>query len=382
MPGNIFGTLLQVTTFGESHGGAVGVVIDGFPADFKINLESIQHELDRRRPGQSTLVTRRKESDRLEVISGLYQEKTIGSPLMFRIRNKDARSEDYAGLADVFRPGHADFSYHAKYGVRDHRGGGRASARETIGRVIGGAVAKQLLETLGITIKGGVIQIGKIKTQKYVWDQVEQNEIRSVDPDTVPQMREAIEKARKGRDSVGGKIEVIAEGVPPGIGEPVFGKLDAAIAGALMSIPAVKGVEIGAGFASAAMRGSEMNDEMFANEFGGNNHGGILGGISSGAPIVARLALKPTSSIPRERNTVDVNLNPQKIIVGGRHDPCVAMRGVPIAEAMLALVLGDYLLQDMATRGVRDYFSPRDFISYDSSAHAKRPRRKGVEPSP
>lgn len=367
MPGNTFGTVLRVTTFGESHGKAVGVVVDGFPADFALDLEAIQYDMDRRRPGQSKLVTQRKEGDKIEIFSGVFEGKTTGTSLMAMVFNSDRRSKDYDELARLFRPGHADFTYFAKYGNRDYRGGGRASVRESVGRVFAGALAKQLLEKFGITTKGGVTQVGKIYAQKRVWDEVENNEIRSVDPDSVAAMRDEIEKARKDRDSVGGVIEVIAEGVPPGLGEPVFGKLDAEIAAALMSIPAVKGVEFGAGFASAAMRGSEMNDELSPEGFGSNNHGGTLGGISSGAPIVARLVVKPTSSIPQDKKTIDVNFEPRTVATRGRHDPCVAIRGVPIAEAMLALVLADYLLQDLATRGAREYFSPRDYIDYDSA---------------
>ena len=367
MPGNTFGTILRVTTFGESHGKAVGVVMDGFPADFALDLEAIQHEMDRRRPGQSKLVTQRKEGDKIEIFSGVFEGKTTGTSLMAMVFNSDTRSKDYDELAQLFRPGHADFTYFAKYGHRDHRGGGRASVRESVGRVFAGAVAKQLLEKFGITVKGGVTQVGKVHAQKRVWEEVENNEIRSVDPDSVAAMRDEVEQARKDRDSVGGVIEVIAEGVPPGLGEPVFGKLDAEIAAALMSIPAVKGVEFGAGFASAAMRGSEMNDELSPEGFASNNHGGTLGGISSGAPIVTRLVVKPTSSIPQDKNTINVNFQPQTVATRGRHDPCVAIRGVPIAEAMLALVLADYLLQDLATRGAREYFSPRDYIDYDSA---------------
>ena len=362
MTGNTIGTVLRVTTFGESHGRAVGVVIDGFPADFEIDEAGIHRELQRRRPGQSQLVTQRQEKEQFKIYSGVYEGKTIGTPIMVMVFNEDTRSKDYSNIKEVFRPGHADFTYFAKYGHRDYRGGGRASARESVGRVIAGALAKQLLAKFGISILGGVVQIGRIQAQQRVWQQVEQNELRSVDPDTVQDMREEVEQARKDRDSVGGIIEVVAQGVPPGLGEPVFGKLDAAIVGALMSLPAVKGVEIGAGFAAAAMRGSEMNDEMNIDGFSSNNHGGILGGISSGAPIVARVVVKPTSSLPREQKTLDTKFEPQTIITKGRHDPCVAIRGVPMAEAMLALVLGDALLQDLATRGAREAYSPRPYL--------------------
>ena len=362
MTGNTIGTVLRVTTFGESHGRAVGVVIDGFPADFEIDEAGIHHELQRRRPGQSPLVTQRQEKEQFEIFSGVYEGKTTGTPIMIMVFNEDTRSKDYSNIKELFRPGHADFTYFAKYGHRDYRGGGRASARESVGRVIAGALAKQLLTKFDISILGGVVQIGHIRAQKYVWEQVELNELRSVDPDTVQDMRQEVEQARKDRDSVGGIIEVVAQGVPPGLGEPVFGKLDAAIVGALMSLPAVKGVEIGAGFAAAAMRGSEMNDEMNVDGFSSNNHGGILGGISSGAPIVARVVVKPTSSLPREQKTLDTNFQPQTITTKGRHDPCVAIRGVPMAEAMLALVLGDALLQDLATRGAREAYSPRPYL--------------------
>ncbi len=374
MPGNTFGTVLRVTTFGESHGRAVGVVVDGFPADFPLDLAAIQHEMDRRRPGQSKLVTQRKEGDTIELFSGVFEGKTTGTPLMAMVSNTDMRSRDYDELAQLFRPGHADFTYFAKHGHRDHRGGGRASVRESVGRVFAGALAKQLLARFGITIKGGVTQVGTVCAQARLWDTVEDNELRSVDPASVAAMRAEVEQARKERDSVGGVIEVVAEGVPPGLGEPVFGKLDAELAAALMSIPAVKGVEFGAGFAAAAMRGSQMNDELSPTGFVSNNHGGMLGGISSGAPIVARLVVKPTSSIPQDKNTIDVNFQPRTVATRGRHDPCVAIRGVPIAEAMVALVLADSLLQDTATRGAREYFSPREYLDYDSATGVRRRR--------
>jgi chorismate synthase len=364
MTGNSYGNLFRITTFGESHGPALGVIIDGCPAGLELDLGLIAGELDRRRPGQSTLVSPRREPDNFEVLSGLFEGRTTGMPLMMLVKNEDVKSKDYGAIKDLFRPGHADFTFFAKYGHRDYRGGGRSSVRETVGRVIGGAVAKQLLRGAGVSFVGGVTQVGTVKSKRYVWEQVESNEIRSVDPDTVDAMREEIEKARKDRDSVGGIVEVRALGVPPGWGEPVFGRLDAVIAGAMMSIQAVKGVEIGAGFAAAEMRGSEMNDEMFVDGFHSNNHGGILGGISSGAPIVVRLVVKPTSSIPKERQTLDVRFEPQPISTKGRHDPCVALRAVPIAEAMLALVLVDFWLQDCASRGVRETFAPAHSIKY------------------
>lgn len=354
MTGNSFGHLFRITTFGESHGEALGVVIDGCPAGLTLDLEQIRAELDRRRPGQSTLVSPRREGDEFKILSGLFEGKTTGMPIAAVIYNEDVKSKDYSAIKDLFRPGHADFTYFAKYGHRDYRGGGRSSARETVGRVIGGAVAKQLLQTAGIQIRGAVIQVGKVRAERYDWSQVEANEIRSVDPDRVAAMREEIESARKDRDSVGGVVEVQVLGAPPGLGEPVFGKLDAAVAYALMSIPAVKGIEIGAGFAAAELRGSQMNDEFFTDGFHKNDHGGILGGISSGAPIIARIVVKATSSIPKEQQTIDTSFNPQPISTKGRHDPCVALRAVPIAEAMIALVIADFWLQDLAVRAARE----------------------------
>ncbi len=361
---NTFGTLFRITTFGESHGRALGVIIDGCPAGLELDLKLIAHELDRRRPGQSSLVSPRKEPDKFELYSGVFEGKTTGMPLMMMVVNEDVKSKDYSEIKDLFRPGHADFTYHAKYGHRDYRGGGRSSVRETLARTIGGAVAKQLLSGLGVSFVGGVTQVGRVRSNRYVWDQVEANDVRSVDPAVVQDMINEIEIARRDRDSVGGVVEVRALGVPPGLGEPVFAKLDAAIAAAMMSINAVKGVEIGAGFAAAEMRGSEMNDEFFPEGFHSNNHGGILGGISSGAPIVVRMVVKPTSSIPKERTTIDVNFQARPISTKGRHDPCVAIRAVPIAEAMLALVLVDFWLQDLAARGVRGTYSEVKTITY------------------
>ncbi len=360
-----FGTLFRITTFGESHGSALGVIIDGCPAGLELDIEFINKELKRRRPGQSKLVTPRKETDDFEILSGVFEGITTGTPIMAVVHNQDTKSKDYSEIKDKFRPGHADFSYFAKYGHRDYRGGGRSSARETVGRVIAGAIAKQLLGTIGVSFKGGVTQVGTVKAERFDWEQVEDNELRSVDPDKIEAMRAEVENARKNRDSVGGIVEVWAEGVPPGLGEPVFGKLDAAVAGAMMSIPAVKGVEIGAGFEAAAAKGSSFSDQMYEDGFHQNNHGGILGGISSGAPVVCRIVVKPTSSIPQDLDTLDTNLKPQKIATKGRHDPCVALRAVPIAEAMLALVLVDYWLQDLAQTGAREHFSPRRNISYD-----------------
>ena len=362
---NSFGSIFRITTFGESHGPALGVIIDGCPAGLTLDLDCIRRELERRRPGQSTLVSPRREKDEFEILSGVFEGKTTGMPLTVVVHNEDVKSKDYSAIQDLFRPGHADFTYLAKYGFRDYRGGGRSSARETIGRVIGGAVARQILGTQGISICGGVTQVGKIVAKRYDFASVEQNDVRSVDPDLAPQMVEEIEHARKNRDSVGGIVEVRAVGVPAGLGEPVFEKLDAALAGAMMSIPAVKGVEIGEGFRSASLLGSEMNDEMHPNGFSSNNHGGILGGISSGMPIVVRLAIKPTSSLPKDQQTVDTKFAPQTIVTKGRHDPCVAIRAVPIAEAMLALVLVDAWLLQLAERAAQENIqAPRISVSH------------------
>lgn len=358
MPGNSFGKLFRITTFGESHGKGLGVVVDGCPAGLELDLDAVQGELARRKPGQNKLVSPRKEDDALEVFSGLFEGKTTGTPLMFLILNKDAKSKDYSDIKNSFRPGHADFTYQAKYGLRDYRGGGRASARETAARVIGGAIAKQLLASIGVRVFGGVIQIGSVKAQRFDWASVEKNDVRSVDPDAAARMVSEIEAARKGRDSVGGKVRVIAEGVPPGWGEPVFERLDAEIAAAMMSIPAVKAVEFGVGARCAELRGSEMNDRMYPEGFGSNNHGGVLGGISSGAPIDVTISIKPTSSLPQPLDTIDVERRATSIATKGRHDPCVVMRAVPIAEAMLALSLVDYWLIHEAQLGVRAAFSP------------------------
>ena len=358
MSGNSFGKIFQITTFGESHGPALGVVVDGCPAGLTIDVDKIAFELSRRRPGQSKVVSQRVEDEEFEILSGVFEGQTTGSPIAIVVRNKDARSKDYDAIKDVFRPGHADYSYMAKYGLRDYRGGGRASARETIGRVIGGAIAKQILSTRSISIRAGVVQVGNLHVEKYVWQEVERNELRCVDPDIVSQMQELLNKVRNEKDSVGGIVEVQAQNVPAGLGEPVFDKLDALIAGALMSIPAVKGVEIGAGFEVAKQRGSQVNDLMTSNGFLTNNHGGILGGISSGAPIIAKVAFKPTPSLPKAQKTVNLNFDATEVTTLGRHDPCVAIRAVPIVEAMLALVLVDCLLIDEAALSLREGFSP------------------------
>ena len=348
MSGNTFGTLFRITTFGESHGVGLGVVIDGCPPGLELDMGLIQKELDRRKPGQSKFVTQRKEDDSPELLSGVFEGKTTGTPLAFLIRNKDQRSKDYSEIKDVFRPGHADFSYFAKYGIRDYRGGGRSSARETAARVIAGAVARQVLQRESVAFHGALVQLGTIQAAARDWKYARENELNCCDPEQYEAMRSELEAARKSRDSVGGVVEVQATWVPAGLGEPIFDKLDARIGAAMFSIPAVKGVEIGAGFSAAASRGSESNDQMYPDGFASNSHGGVLGGISSGAPIVVRLALKPTSSIPQEKDSIDQNFNAVKVLTKGRHDPCVALRAVPIAEAMLAIVLCDFYLQQQA----------------------------------
>ena len=368
---NIFGKIFRITTWGESHGKAIGVVIDGCPVGLKLSESDIQHELDRRRPGQSKITTARQEQDRAEILSGVFQGMTLGTPISILIKNQDARLQDYEKLKDVYRPGHADYTWEAKYGIRDWRGGGRASGRETVGRVAGGAVARKILSQVGVEIVGYVKQIGIVKCQmskskcqinskiqmSNFREQIDKSIVRCPDASVSEQMIKLIEKVRREGDSVGGVIEIIAIGVPVGLGEPVFDKLSADLAKGLMSIPGVKGVEIGSGFECCEMRGSEHNDKFKvpASSAGRrpskfkvitetNNAGGILGGISNGMPIVARIAVKPTSSIVKEQGTVDKNGRSVKIKIIGRHDPCLCPRVVPVAEAMMALVLADYYL--------------------------------------
>lgn len=348
--GNTFGNTFRITTFGESHGSALGVVIDGCPSQLEIDLEQIQGELDRRKPGQSKIVSPRKEADEFEILSGVFEGKTTGTPLAAIFRNGDVKSKDYGDIKELFRPGHADYSYFKKYEHRDYRGGGRSSARETIARVFAGSIAKQILSKWGVSIQGGLVQVGTVKARRYDWTSVESTIVRTVDPDMAEEMIAEIEAARKDRDSVGGVLELKAEGVPPGLGEPVFSKLSAAIGAAMFSIPAVKGVEIGDGFSLCGMRGSESNDEMNSQGFLSNHHGGVLGGLSSGAPIVIKIGIKPTSSLPKPQRTLNVQGEETEVVTKGRHDPCVAIRAVPIAEAMLALILVDFLIQDLGRK--------------------------------
>lgn len=338
---NEFGRSFRVLGFGESHGGAVGVVLDGVKAGLPFDVQAIQAELDRRRPGQSALSTSRQEPDRLHVLSGVFENKTTGHPVALVVYNQDARPEDYETLRDLFRPGHADYTHERKYGLRDHRGGGRASARETVARVIAGAWAKQRLAPLGIRIRGFNREIAGIAGESLDWSFVESNPLRVADPDRFDAQRAAVENAREMGDSVGGITEVWIEGLPVGLGDPVFAGLDALLTFACMSIAGVKGVEIGAGFKAARMKGSDHNDPFGPAGPLKNDAGGLLGGISTGAPVVLRLAVKPASSIARVQETVDRAMRPANLHVKGRHDSCIAPRIVPVAEAMCAVAIYD-----------------------------------------
>ena len=349
MSGNTFGKLFTVTTFGESHGPALGCIIDGCPPGMALCEADLQADLDRRKPGTSRYTTQRKEDDAIRILSGVFEGKTTGTPIGLLIENTDQRSKDYGNIKDTFRPAHADYTYSQKYGFRDYRGGGRSSARETAMRVAAGAIAKKYLsEKFGVTVRGYLSQLGPLVVNFKQWAAVEQNAFFSPDPDKVPELEAYMQQLIKDGDSVGAKITVIAEGLPPGWGEPVFDRLDADIAHGMMSINAVKGVDIGAGFASVAQRGSEHRDEITPQGFLSNNAGGILGGISSGQDIVVNIALKPTSSLHLPGRSVDMQGNPVEVVTKGRHDPCVGIRATPIAEAMLALVLMDHALRHRA----------------------------------
>jgi len=352
MSGNTFGTLYCVTSFGESHGPAYGGVVDGCPPGLALSAADIQKELDRRKPGASRHVTQRRESDAIEILSGVYEGKTTGTAIGFVIRNEDSRSKDYSAIAEKFRPGHADYTYWQKYGIRDARGGGRASARETVVRVAAGAIAKKwLAERYNVSINGYLAEIGPKKIEFRDWNAVHANPFFSPDASVVPELERFMDELRASGDSCGARVNVVARGVPVGWGEPVYGRLDADIAWAMMSINAVKGVEIGAGFAAIAQKGSEHGDEMTPQGFLSNNNGGVLGGISTGQDVTVSLALKPTSSIRIERRTIDVRGAATTIATTGRHDPCVGLRATPIAEAMLACVLMDHALRHRAQCG-------------------------------
>ena len=357
MAGNSFGTLFRYTTWGESHGVAIGCVVDGVPPRLPLAEPDIQRWLDRRRPGQSKFTTQRREPDQVKILSGTFEGETTGAPIALVIENVDQRAKDYSEIKDLFRPGHADFTYHAKYGIRDYRGGGRASARETAMRVAAGAIARKVLGG-GITIKGALIQIGhdRIERASWNWNEVENNPFWCPDPAAAKRWEALLTEVRKRGSSAGAVIEVVASGVPAGLGEPAYDKLDADLAKAIMSINAVKGVEIGAGFGAAALAGEDNADEIRIGNDGrplflSNNAGGILGGISTGQDVVVRFAVKPTSSILIPRRSIDRFGNEVEVMTKGRHDPCVGIRAVPVGEAMLAIVLADHLLRQRSLGG-------------------------------
>ena len=349
MSGNTLGKLFCVTSFGESHGPAYGGVVDGCPPGLELCEADIQRELDRRKPGSSRHVTQRREADRVEILSGVFEGKTTGTAIGFLVRNEDQKSKDYGNIAETFRPGHADYTYWQKYGIRDYRGGGRASARETLVRVAAGAIAKKWLrQKYGVTVRGYLSQLGPNRIALEDWSAVERNPFFVPDMAVVPALEAYMDALRKSGDSCGAKITVVAEGVPVGWGEPVYDRLDADIAYAMMGINAVKGVEIGAGFASVEQKGSEHSDELSPDGFLSNNAGGILGGISTGQDILVNLAIKPTSSIRLARRSINKKGEAVTVETHGRHDPCVGIRATPIAEAMLALVLADHALRQRA----------------------------------
>ncbi len=352
MSGNSFGKLFTVTSFGESHGPALGCVVDGCPPGMELCAADMQHDLDRRKPGQSRFTTQRREDDAVRILSGVFEGRTTGTPIGLIIENTDQRSQDYGKIKDQFRPAHADFSYFKKYGIRDYRGGGRASARETAMRVAAGAIAKKyLFEACGTRIRGYLSQLGPIAIDTVDYAEIENNAFFCPDASKVAAMEEYMAALSKEGNSIGARITVCASNVPAGLGEPIFDRLDADIAKALMSINAVKGVEIGAGFASVSQKGSEHRDEITPAGFLSNNAGGVLGGISSGQDIIASMALKPTSSIRLPGKSITINGDPVAVVTTGRHDPCVGIRATPIAEAMLALVLMDHFLRDRGQTG-------------------------------
>ncbi|MBI2383823.1 MAG: chorismate synthase [Gammaproteobacteria bacterium] len=349
MSGNTLGHLFCVTSFGESHGPGIGCVVDGCPPDLELSEADIQKELDRRKPGQSRYVTQRREDDAVEILSGVFEGRTTGTPIALLIRNTDQRSRDYEKIKEAFRPNHADYAYIQKYGRRDHRGGGRASARETAVRVAAGAIAKKYLrEKLGVEVRGYLAQIGPYKLELKDWDAVSRNPFFCPDPARVAELEEYIDAIRKEGDSIGARVNVEASNVPPGLGEPVYDRLDAELAYALMSINAVKAVEIGDGFAAVGQKGSEHRDEMTPQGYLANHSGGVAGGISTGQDIRCSIALKPTSSIIIPGRSIDIDGNAAEVRTTGRHDPCVGIRATPIAEAMVALVLMDHYLRQRA----------------------------------
>ncbi|MCK2042985.1 chorismate synthase [Chromohalobacter sp. TMW 2.2308] len=359
MSGNTFGKLFTVTTFGESHGEALGAIVDGCPPGLELDASDLQHDLDRRRPGTSRYTTQRREPDQVRILSGVFDGVTTGTPIGLLIENTDQRSKDYSKIKDQFRPAHADYTYHHKYGIRDYRGGGRSSARETAMRVAAGAIARKYLASQGIRVRGYMSQLGPIGIDFKQWEAVDSNPFFCPDPDKVPELEAFMDQLRRDQDSVGARITVVAEGVPVGLGEPVFDRLDAELAHGLMSINAVKGVEIGDGFAAVASRGSEHRDEMTPEGFLSNHAGGVLGGISSGQTLVAHLALKPTSSITQPGRSIDIHGEAVEVVTRGRHDPCVGIRATPIAEAMMALTLMDHYLRHRAQNADVEVTTPR-----------------------
>ena len=352
MAGNSFGQLFTVTTFGESHGIALGAIVDGCPPGLELTEEDIQPDLDRRKPGQSKYTTQRKEGDRVRILSGVFEGRTTGTPIGLLVENEDQKSKDYGAIKDIFRPAHADYTYQNKYGIRDYRGGGRSSARETTMRVAAGAIAKKYLkEQSGISIQGYLSAIGHIRPEPIDLNIVNENEFFCPDSSKLDEIAQLIDDMRRQGDSIGAEVSVLAKGVPVGLGEPVFSRLDADLASALMGINAVKGVEVGDGMAVSSQRGTEHRDEMTPNGFTSNHAGGILGGISSGQDIMLKMALKPTSSLTTPGQSIDVHGNPVEVVTKGRHDPCVGIRATPIGEAMVALVLMDHLLRHRGQMG-------------------------------
>ena len=361
MSGNTFGKLFTVTTFGESHGQGLGCIIDGCPPGLALSAADLQPDLDRRKPGTSRFTTQRKEPDEVQILSGVFEGETTGTPIGLLIMNADQESKDYSKIKDVFRPAHADYTYQQKYGVRDYRGGGRSSARETAMRVAAGAVAKKwLAERYGVRIRGCLSALGPLQVTATDWDLVETNPFFCGDAQLIPELESFMTQIRREGDSIGAKLEIIADGLPPGWGEPIFDRLDAEIASAMMGINAVKGVEIGDGFDVVNQRGSQHRDELTPEGFLSNHAGGVFGGISSGQPLTVKIALKPTSSIQVPGQSIDVNGDVADVITTGRHDPCVGLRAVPIAEAMLALVLMDHALRQRGQNA--DVTSPTPVI--------------------
>ena len=384
MAGNTFGRVFTVTSFGESHGPAIGCVVDGCPPGLLLTAADVQKDLDRRKPGTSRHVTQRQESDTVEILSGVFEGRTTGTPIALLIRNEDARGRDYGNLIDTFRPGHADYTYWQKYGIRDYRGGGRASARETAVRVAAAAIARKWLrEKYGVVIRGYLSQLGPIEAPFESWDEVSKNPFFSANASIVPKLESFMDELRKSGDSVGARITTVAEQVPVGWGAPVYAKLDADLAGAMMSINAVKAVAIGSGFASVTQRGSEHGDELTPDGFATNHAGGILGGISTGQDIVVTIGIKPTSSIRVPRRSIDKTGNSVVVETNGRHDPCVGIRATPIAEAMMALVLMDHALLHRAQNADVTTKTPRiaGSIKRTISAGKKKPATK-VNPDP